>query len=110
MNRDLLGIMTPKTTQIVGPPHSSGGSWCRGREARRREMRLETGHAGGADTGVMRRPGRQVEAIADLERDGAAARDAERDRPGDDCDHLVVAVLVSGVPIARAVRPRRRVE
>ena len=59
----------------------------------------------------MGRAGRQLEAVARVEVDRVAGRrQPEPDRAAFDDDDLVVAVVVRRVPVARAVRPGRRVE
>ena len=62
------------------------------------------------DRGV-RGPGRQDQAVAgyELDRDPFLA-DEERDRARGAHEHLRVAVVVRGVPLARAIRPGGRVD
>jgi len=81
------------------------------RQRARREMRFQAGHATWADERVVPGAGGQLEPVALSELDGGAVvRQPELDRPVPDGDHLVVAVLVSAVPVARPVRPRGRVK
>ena len=54
----------------------------------------------------MGRPGRQVQPVADLEVDPALLRGRPKAiDPADDDEHLVVAMLVDGIAVARPVRP-----
>src|SRR4249920_422670 len=79
-------------------------------ERPRWEVGLEAGYAMTANDGVMRGPGRQLQAVPyrEIER-VAGRREAESDRAALDDDDLVVAVLMGCVPVARTVRPRPRV-
>src|SRR6188472_2840613 len=63
-------------------------------ERPRREVGLEARYPNTADDGVVRGPGRELEAVAGLEIDGfCGRREPEPDRAPLDDDHLVVAVL-----------------
>ena len=81
------------------------------RQRRRRQVGLEAGHAVPADDGVVRRAGGQLQPIAGHEVDGLVAiGQAEADRARRAHQHLVVAVGMGGVAVARAVRPGSGVE
>src|SRR6188472_3554181 len=76
-----------------------------------REVGFEAGYAKTANDGIMDGPGRQLQAVPRLKLDRLAGRrEPERDRAALDDDDLVIAVLVGCVAVARAVRPRPRIE
>ena len=74
-----------------------------------RQMRLQAGHAVGPDMGIVRGVRRQLQAVARRQFDGTVGQ-AERDRPIDHDDDLVVGVVVAAIPITGTVRPGARVE
>ena len=92
----------PARARSPGP----GGSAFHSRERSRREVGLEAADPVWPDNGVVGCPGRQVEPVADEQlNDFGPIRQPERDRTRRDDDHLVVAMVVGGIPIMRAIRP-----
>lgn len=68
-------------------------------------IRLDALAAVGADTGCVHRSGRQVQPIAFRQLEIPFAG-VENDRPAEAEQHLVLVVLVPGISVPRAVRPR----
>src|SRR6187402_2723047 len=97
------------TASSVSPFARSSAQWPL--ERPRWEVGLEARYPKSADRGVMGGAGGQLEPIALLERDRRAGRrEPEPDRAPLDDDHLVIAVRVRRVSVARSVGPGPRLE